>query len=67
MADLPRDTLPPAPNFRARGRLLIEWWVLLFAATLLVGGLYVSGATTRVDNAIYDFALRFRHRPAPPK
>jgi len=60
------DQTPEAPIFRARGWLLVEWSALLAAATLLVGGLVFSGATTRLDNAIYDFALKLRHRPAPP-
>lgn len=66
MADLPRE--PPStstPAITSRGRLLVEWSALLFAGTLLVTGLLLSGATTRLDNAIYDFALRFRHRPPP--
>jgi CHASE2 domain-containing sensor protein len=49
------------------GRLFGEWVVLLGAATALVAALFVTGATTRLDNAIYDFALRFRQRPAPPE
>lgn len=44
---------------------MIEWYVLLIIATLLAGGLLLTGATTRLDNAIYDVALRFRDRPAP--
>jgi CHASE2 domain-containing sensor protein/signal transduction histidine kinase len=67
MTDLQRDDPPPeAPIFRARGWLLVEWSALLLAATLLVGGLICTGATTRLDNAIYDFAFKFRHRPPPP-
>jgi CHASE2 domain-containing sensor protein/signal transduction histidine kinase len=67
MTDLRRDDPPPeAPIFRARGWLLVEWSALLLAATLLVGGLIWTGATTRLDNAIYDFAFKFRHRPPPP-
>jgi CHASE2 domain-containing sensor protein/signal transduction histidine kinase len=67
MTDLRRDDHPPeAPIFRARGWLLVEWSALLLAATLLVGGLICTGATTRLDNAIYDFAFKFRHRPPPP-
>src|SRR5580658_5244333 len=67
MTDLRREDYPPeAPIFRARGWLLVEWSALLLAATLLVGGLICTGATTRLDNAIYDFAFKFRHRPAPP-
>lgn len=66
MSDPRPSELPPdAPIFRARGWLLVEWSALLLAATLMVGGLVFSGATTRLDNAIYDFALKFRHRPAP--
>jgi CHASE2 domain-containing sensor protein/signal transduction histidine kinase len=62
-----RDDYPPeAPVFRARGRLLLEWSALLLGATLLVGALVCSGVTTPLDNAIYDFALKFRHRPPPP-
>ena len=61
----PDDPPPGAPNLLGRGRLLIEWSALLFLATLLVGGLLVSGATTRIDNAIYDFSLRFRRQPEP--
>jgi CHASE2 domain-containing sensor protein/signal transduction histidine kinase len=67
MTDLRRDDPPPeAPIFRARGWLLVEWSALLLAATLLVGGLICTGATTRLDNAIYDFTFKFRHRPPPP-
>lgn len=66
MPDLWRDEQPEAPIFRARGWLLVEWSALLVVATLLVGALLLTGATTRLDNAIYDFALKFRHRPAPP-
>ena len=67
MSDPRREEHPPAaPIFRARGWLLVEWSALLAAATLLVGGLLLTGATTRLDNAIYDFTLKFRHRPAPP-
>ncbi|MDB5479818.1 MAG: signal transduction histidine kinase [Caulobacteraceae bacterium] len=67
MPDPRRDEHPPAaPIFRARGWLLVEWSALLLAGTLLIGGLVFAGATTRLDNAIYDFALKFRHRPAPP-
>ena len=66
MSDPRREEQPlEAPIFRARGWLLVEWSALLLAATLLVGGLVYSGATTRLDNAIYDFSLKFRHRPAP--
>jgi CHASE2 domain-containing sensor protein/signal transduction histidine kinase len=57
---------PEAPIFKARGWLLVEWSALLLAATLLVGGLIFAGVTTPLDNAIYEFALKSRHRPAPP-
>ena len=43
----------------------MEWSALLFIATLMVSGLLLTGATTRIDNAIYDFSLRFRHQPEP--
>ena len=43
----------------------MEWSGLLFLATLMVSGLLLSGATTRFDNAIYDFSLRFRHQATP--
>lgn len=67
MSDPRRDEHPPvAPIFRARGWLLVEWSALLLAGTLMIGGLVFAGATTRLDNAIYDFSLKFRHRPAPP-
>ncbi len=61
----PDEPRPGTPKLLARGRLMIEWSALLFLATLLVGGLLLSGATTRIDNAIYDFSLRFRHQAAP--
>jgi CHASE2 domain-containing sensor protein/signal transduction histidine kinase len=44
--------------------LVVEWYVLLFISTVLVCGLLLTGATTRLDNAIYDVALRLRDRPA---
>jgi CHASE2 domain-containing sensor protein/signal transduction histidine kinase len=66
MSDPPTDeSLSEAPIFKARGWLLVEWSALLLAATLLVGCIVFTGTTTRLDNAIYDAALKLRHRPAP--
>jgi len=39
--------------------------VLLLLSLLLVSALTVFGGAARIDNAIYDFALKFRQRPAP--
>ena len=50
----------------SRGRLLLEWGFVLIASMLLVGTLFVSGATSRLDNAFYDVALRLRHQVSPP-
>ena len=48
-----------------RGRLMLEWAGLILLATVLVVTLTVTGATTRLDNGLYDFALRLRVRPPP--
>src|SRR5205823_9930298 len=61
------DSPPARSRAPIGGRLVGGWLVLLVAATALVAGLFLTGATTRLDNAIYDFALRFRERPAPPE
>ncbi len=51
---------------RRRRRLRIEWVATgLFAAALLVA-LLVTGATSRLDNAIYDLTLKFVHRTPRP-
>ncbi len=52
-------------RFRARGRLIFEWTALLILATLLVCGLELSKETSRLDNPIYDFAMKLRRHPAP--
>ncbi len=63
--DSPEVTTTP-PATPARGRLVVEWYALLVISTLMLSGLLLSGATTRLDNALYDVALRLRHQPPPP-
>ncbi len=50
----------------SRSRLLVEWGLVFIASMLLVGILLLSGATSRLDNAFYDVALRFRQQVSPP-
>lgn len=61
----PEDETPGAPTFPVQGRLMVEWTALLISATLVVCALLLTGAPTRLDNAIYDFSLSLRRQPAP--
>jgi CHASE2 domain-containing sensor protein len=45
-------------------RLQRHWLVLAIAATLLVLALLFTDATRRLDNVLYDFALRLAHKPS---
>ncbi len=66
MADIATDEGPAVRSvFPTRSRLVLEWLGLTIAASALVAVLLLTGATARLDNGIYDFALRLHQRPAP--
>lgn len=57
----------PAPSLDSnlrRRRLWIEWCATAILSTALLITLIVTGATTRLDNALYDLSVRLKHQPA---
>jgi CHASE2 domain-containing sensor protein/signal transduction histidine kinase len=54
-----------SPGGVSSGAVFTEWSALFVLAALLVITLTAFGGATRIDNAIYDVALKLRQRPAP--
>ena len=50
-----------APDAERHRRLWIEWLATAAFSTALLAVFVFTGATTRLDNAIYDTALKIRH------
>lgn len=50
-----------APDAERHRRLWIEWFATAAFSTALLATFVFTGATTRLDNAIYDMALKIRH------
>jgi CHASE2 domain-containing sensor protein/signal transduction histidine kinase len=46
-----------------KSRLIIEWCLITFLGTLIVGGLSYSGITRRFDNLLYDVTTAWRAAP----
>jgi CHASE2 domain-containing sensor protein/signal transduction histidine kinase len=64
VADIATDEASAVRSvFPTRSRLILEWLGLTIAASALVAALLLTGATARLDNGIYDFALRLQQRP----
>ncbi len=55
------DPTPPPTSIRLR-RLWLEWFLTAAVATTLLVTLLATGATTQIDNALYDFSIRLRHQ-----
>jgi CHASE2 domain-containing sensor protein/signal transduction histidine kinase len=50
-----------APEAERHRRLWVEWFATAAFSTALLATFVFTGATTRLDNAIYDMALKIRH------
>ena len=61
------DPPPPAAIRRRVAPLLREWLVVLTLLSLGVMGLSVSGALSRLDQAIYDLTVRWTAPPPPDR
>jgi CHASE2 domain-containing sensor protein/two-component sensor histidine kinase len=58
--------LPESPFAADRRRLWIEWFATAIFSTVLLFTLVSTGATNRLDEAIYDFSIRLTHfKPRP--
>ena len=54
---------PATPIEARRRRLWIEWFATALLSSFLLTALVITGATTRLDNGLYDFAVRLKHTP----
>jgi CHASE2 domain-containing sensor protein/signal transduction histidine kinase len=54
-----------SPGSSTGSVVVTEWSALFVLAVLLVIALTVFGGATRIDNALYDVALKLRQRPPP--
>lgn len=55
---------PPGSLKLIQHRLLLEWCLIALLALAVTCGLAMAGATSRLDNALYDGLARFRAAPA---